>query len=147
MVPWFVKGLRCLDELFARPRADPRVLFRTVLHVLRVVRWSPSTTRSPPLRTLRVERALSPELGCFELSFHSRHGRELRRAACVATLVRGQEHLVAEPVPRRSAHCAFPAIVHCADVWSAELTSTTCVPSSHCAWRSLFLRYFTSLRA
>ena len=46
MVPWFVKGLHCLDELFARPRADPRVLFRTLLHVLRVVRWSPSTTRS-----------------------------------------------------------------------------------------------------
>ena len=31
------------------------------------------------------------------------------------------------------------------DVWAAELTSITCVPSSHCAWRSLFLRYFTSL--
>ena len=54
VVPWFVKGWHCLDELFARPRADPRVLFRTLLHVLRVVRWSPSTTRSPPLRALRV---------------------------------------------------------------------------------------------
>ena len=31
VMPWFVKGLRCLDELFARPRADPRVLFRTLL--------------------------------------------------------------------------------------------------------------------
>ena len=51
------------DELFARPRADPRVLFRTLLHVLGVVWWSPSTTLSP-LRALRVKRALSPELGC-----------------------------------------------------------------------------------
>ena len=25
VVPWFVKGMHCLDELFARPRADPRV--------------------------------------------------------------------------------------------------------------------------
>ena len=25
VAPWFVKGLRCLDELFARPIADPRV--------------------------------------------------------------------------------------------------------------------------
>ena len=46
VVPWFVKGLHCLDELFARPRADPRVFFRTLLHMLRVVQWSPSTTRS-----------------------------------------------------------------------------------------------------
>ena len=61
VVPWFVKGLRCSlavvmalhepltmalhgfpaslsDELFARPRADPRILFRTLLHVLRVWR-------------------------------------------------------------------------------------------------------------
>ena len=61
VVPWFVKGLRCSlavvmalheplamalhgspaslsDELLARPRADPRVLFRTLLHVLRVWR-------------------------------------------------------------------------------------------------------------
>ena len=41
-----------LNELFARSRAEPRVL-RTLLHVLRVVRWSPSTTLSP-LRALRV---------------------------------------------------------------------------------------------
>ena len=42
-----------LNELLARSRADPRVLFRTLLHVLRVVWWSPSTTLSS-LRALRV---------------------------------------------------------------------------------------------
>ena len=43
-----------LNEVFARSRADPRVL-RTLLHVLRVVWWSPSTTLSLPLRAARVE--------------------------------------------------------------------------------------------
>ena len=45
------------EELFARPRAEPRVLFRTLLHVLRVAACGlvvPNTTRSPPLRALRV---------------------------------------------------------------------------------------------
>ena len=42
----------CLNELLARLRAEPRVL-RTLLHVLRVVWWSPSTTLSS-LRALRV---------------------------------------------------------------------------------------------
>ena len=45
------------DELFARSLADPRVLFRTLLHVLRVAACGlvvPNTTRSPPLRALRV---------------------------------------------------------------------------------------------
>ena len=36
-------------------------------------------------------------------------------------------------------------VVVLADVWSAELTSTTCVPSSHCARKSLFPYYSTSL--
>ena len=89
VMPWFVKGLRCLDELFARPRADPRV-------------------RSSPQRAARVEGVVSRAR-----LFHSRHGRELRRAACVATLVRRREHLVAEPVPRRSAHCAFCRALLC----------------------------------
>ena len=45
------------DELFARPRADPRVFLRTLLHVLRVAACGlvvPNTTRSPPLCALRV---------------------------------------------------------------------------------------------
>ena len=57
----------CFDKLFARPRADPRVLFLTIL---------------------QSSAALA------------------RRAG-----------------------------------WFAGLTSTTCVPSSHCAWRSLFPRH------
>ena len=45
------------DELFARPRAESRVFFRTLLHVLRVAACGlvvPNTTRSLPLRVLRV---------------------------------------------------------------------------------------------
>ena len=70
---------------------------------------SPRTTRSPPLHTaVCVEGVVSRDR-----LFHSLHGRELRRAACVATLVRRREHLVAEPVPRRSAHCAFRRALLC----------------------------------
>ena len=70
---------------------------------------SPRTTRSPPLHTaVCVEGVVSRAR-----LFHSWHGRELRRAACVATLVRRREHLVAEPVPRRSAHCAFRRALLC----------------------------------
>ena len=46
------------DELFARPRADPRDLFRTLLHVLRVMWWSPSTTLSPSARCACRRRCL-----------------------------------------------------------------------------------------
>ena len=110
VVPWFVKDLRCSlavvmalheplavvmlamalhgspaslsDELFARPRADPRVLFRT-LHVLRVV-WCDSA----PLAPLPSARC-----ACGGRCFQA--GRELRHAVFVATLVRRWEHLVA----------------------------------------------------
>ena len=105
VVPWFVKGLRSSlavvmalheplamalhgspaslsDELFARPRADPRVLFRT-LHVLREVGCD-----SAPLAPL-------PSARCACRGRCPQAGRELRHAVFVATLVRRGEHLVA----------------------------------------------------
>ena len=65
-----------------RPRADPRVLFRT-LHVLRVV-WCDSA----PLAPLSSARC-----ACGGRCLQA--GRELRHAVFVATLVRRWEHLVA----------------------------------------------------
>ena len=53
VVPWFVKGLRCLDELFARPRADPRVSCCT---------WSgglPAPLAPVPPHAARVEGVVS----------------------------------------------------------------------------------------
>ena len=117
---WFY----CLDELLARPRADPRVLLRTFSHVLRVVWWSPSTTLPPPPRAARVE-GVFPEPGCSGSAFfsawswvppcrvcdHSRpsSGTLRRWSLCLEGLYR----------KRRSApfvrHCSawLPAIVHC----------------------------------
>ena len=85
---------------------------------------SPRTTRSPPLHTLCVYRALSPELGCLTL----RHGRELRHALSAATLVRRWE------TPRW---------------WSLCLEGLHTAPNGGTAasraWRSLFPHCFTSL--
>ena len=55
--PWFRQGLGCLDELLARPRADPRVRLRMLTHALLlsthlrmlcVVCWT-DQHHSPPL--------------------------------------------------------------------------------------------------
>ena len=59
------------DELYARPSADPRVLLRTLLRVLRVVRWSPA-----PLvftSALCAWRSLDPEIGCSRSSRSCSH--------------------------------------------------------------------------
>ena len=53
--PGFPQVFRCLDELFARPRADTRVLFRTLCHVLLSARtftccaWSAGLNGTTPL--------------------------------------------------------------------------------------------------
>ena len=133
VVPWFVKDLRsCLavvmalheplavalhgfpaslsDELFARPRADPRVLFphassRAACGCVSFGCTQHHSLPSPP-RAARVEGVVS------------------------RALVRRREHLAArlEPVPRRSAHCAFRQTLLCLVsrdrlLWFFEFTS------------------------
>ena len=82
--PWFRQGLSCLDELVARPCADPHVL-RTLSHVLLL---------STHLHVLRVacwtDHTLSPEIGWHPCPWH---GRGFCRARNASSL---------EPLPRRS---------------------------------------------
>ena len=120
VVPWFVKGLRCL-------RADPRVLFRTFLHVLRVAACGLvvlNTTRSPPLRALpRVEGVV------FRLVVNSAMPC-LRPLLCVA----GNTSLL-EPVPRRSvsqtANCTSRQALLC--FVSRDRPRWSFLPSRPCA--------------
>ena len=63
--PWFRQGLSCLDELVARPCADPRVLHTpshvllpsTHLHVLRVACWTDQHDSLSPPRAARGGRS------------------------------------------------------------------------------------------
>ena len=118
------------DELFARPRADPRVLFRTLLHVLRVAACGlvvPNTTRSPsPPRAARVEGVV------FRLVVNS-------AMPCLWPLlcVSGNTSSL-EPVPRRSARCAFRRALLCSASrdrlqWSFLPLPALCRKSSYVA--------------
>ena len=73
VVPWFVKGLRWFDELFARPRAAPRVE-----GVVSRASFFAASSWIPPCCVL-----------------------------CNCSVRRRERWLIAEPVPRRSAHSAL----------------------------------------
>ena len=99
VVPWFVKGLRWFDELFARPRADPRV---------RCAWFGVTQNHSLPSSLhVCVEGAVSRAWFFAAWSWIP--------PCCVlcSCSVRRREYLVAEPVPRRSAHCAFRRTLLC----------------------------------
>ena len=99
VVPWFVKGLRWFDELFARPRADPRV---------RCAWFGVTQNHSLPSSLhVCVEGAVSRAWFFAAWSWIP--------PCCVlcSCSVRRREYLVAEPVPRRSAHCAFRQTLLC----------------------------------
>ena len=114
------------DDLFARPRADPRVLFRTLLHVLRVVWWSPSTTLSP-LRALRVWRVVvsrarsgSSRLRRHPSSVRSRRGPEYGCDRVSCSLSFGFQ----AAVPRNLRVVAlFPQLSHCVRVATCLVVS------------------------
>ena len=85
--PWHSMALqrRFPTRCSPSPRADPRVFFRTLLHVLRVAPELGIPTPLAPLPSARCAcRGRCPELGCFSMVVNS--------AACV---VRRREHLVA----------------------------------------------------
>ena len=99
VVPWFVKGLRWFDELFARPRADPRV---------RCAWFGVTQNHSLPSSLhVCVEGVVSRAWFFAAWSWIP--------PCCVLCncSVRRREYLVAEPVPRRSAHCAFRQTLLC----------------------------------
>ena len=99
VVPWFVKGLRWFDELFARPRADPRV---------RCAWFGVTQNHSLPSSLhVCVEGVVSRAWFFAAWSWIP--------PCCVlcSCSVRRREHLVAEPVSRRSAHCAFRRTLLC----------------------------------
>ena len=99
VVPWFVKGLRWFDELFARPRADPRV---------RCAWFGVIQNHSLPSSLhVCVEGVVSRAWFFAAWSWIP--------PCCVLCncSVRRREHLVAEPVSRRSAHCAFRRTLLC----------------------------------
>ena len=48
--PWLRQGLGCVDELLARPRADPRVRLRTLTHALLPQRAPSHVVRGLSLR-------------------------------------------------------------------------------------------------
>ena len=63
------------DELCAHTRADPLVLLRTLLHVLRGL-VAPSITLPPSAPC--AWRSLAPELGCYGSSLSRRHPFSVR---------------------------------------------------------------------
>ena len=113
--PWFRQGLGCLDELLARPHADPRVLLRML--TIACCAWSAgltNTTLSPSARCAWRSFTLSPELGWQPCH---RHGRGFRRAACGPLLCVAGNALSLEPPPRRTVPqtsiCTFHRASHC----------------------------------
>ena len=100
----------CLKNTLACPSADPHVRLHTFTRVLRVV-WGDPSPIVPP-RSARVD-AVSSRARLLRFVVGLRHGRELRRAACVTFLVRRRERIVAEPLPPRSALCTFRRALHC----------------------------------
>ena len=99
VVPWFVKGLGGFDKLFARPRADPRV---------RCAWFGVTQNHSLPSSLhVCVEGAVSRAW-----FFATRSWIPPCCVLCSCS-VRRREHLVAEPVPRMSSHCAFRRTLPC----------------------------------
>ena len=96
------------DELCARPRADPRVLLRTLIHVLRVVWWSPAPPFSPP-------RA-------------ARGGRWLQRSTALAIHLRSAlaEGLSVDAIVRCVRFVRLPS-VHPAESFGVVLTRESAV--------------------
>ena len=156
-MPWFVKGLRSLavvmalheptamalrgslvslsDELFARPRADPRVLFpHASSRAARGCVWSGCTQHhslpSPP-RAARVEGVV------FRLVVNS-------AMPCLWPLLCVQWNTSSlEPQPRRSAHCAFRRALLCSV--SRDRPQWSFLPSRPCAGRHPMSPLCTSL--
>ena len=116
------------------------------LHVLRMVWRSPSTTHFPP-RAAHVESAVFSRssnatlLSRALLLRSSWHSMALRRRFTRALV---SDKLFARPRadPRVLLLLqSSAALARRCEGRSAGLTSTTCVPSSHCAWRSLCSRH------